>query len=902
MKKFIALFTTISVIFTSLALCIPSYAQAETNEDYAEDMSILSSLGIFSDLPSNENAVISRGLFISGVMNLIGSEANFDKNQSPFYDVTSADKYYNQIVLAAHMGIITGDENKNFHPNDTITYMEALVMLVRGLNYNVEYPSGYLNLASRLKISRGINLSLDDNITAGVCARLILKAGEASANKIENIDENGENILWDRHKIAKSNGVLEKNEFTSLTSDKGCDENKVVIGGETYSLYDNSKCYDYLGHNVEVYYKTENDKAVILHIADYDTGVKTIKADEIVDFSGQSLKYTEKNSMKSISVPKTATIIYNGTVTLTNTDKNGNNIFKPNTGKIEFIDNNGDGVYEVVSVTSCTTAVVSSVDAKNKIINNYYYPDKKLDFGEAERNENVWILTDESGVKIEPQNVKENSVITYALSLNDKVLRGIVSTKTETGTVSAQKTEDGDKYITVGGIEYKLNADFEKSGAAMPKLNDTVTVLMDYEGRIAGIKGKADSKAQYGFYIKSAVSKDGFNPKAYAKIMDTVGKGGTQEFEFADKVVVDGVKYDDKTYNSGENHNLYDYLTVPEGYSRTKQYINNENKDCLEPFQVILYKTDSEGKISYIDTERKGANEDENTLTKINVVRDYYDWAGAGSHFFYVGSGDYSIVGMGDNTKIILTPEYDDMENYYGYRLIKDIEIETRGRSQFKISAYTTNSRSRVPEIIHFPYEYRTEVVDASISALVKDVNKSLTDDGGEAYFLNYYSDMREYSYFAEPNLDLSDIKAGDIVKIELNAENKICALKKQCEYDPNTKTLEFKDSSLGTLTNHGGGSQHYIGYNYNVEGTVVTMLKNKTEGITSANIDSFPIISIYAGIYVVSSGRNTTTVKEISVNDMKDISNYRDGMCEVPVFMRLASAVPRMVVFYEEN
>ena len=79
-------------------------------------------------------------------------------------------------------------------------------------------------------------------------------------------------------------------------------------------------------------------------------------------------------------------------------------------------------------------------------------------------------------------------------------------------------------------------------------------------------------------------------------------------------------------------------------------------------------------------------------------------------------------------------------------------------------------------------------------------------------------------------------------------------------------------------------------------------MLKNKTAGITSTNVDTFPIISTYAGIYVVSSGRKTTTVKKISVNDMKDISNYRDGMCEVPVFMRLASSVPRMVVFYEEN
>lgn len=908
MRRIIVLLIALAIIFTSFSLSMPVFAADARENVYEGDMGIVSSLGIFTEIPAKSNSVVSRGMFLAGVMQLIGAKNEYEKNQSPFYDVTSDNKYYNQILFAAQLGFVNGDENRNFYPDDPIKYRDAIVMLLRALNYGAEYPDGYFKLANRLKITRNIDLALEDNLRAGACARMFLSAGEVAENKITTIEgliNSGANVLWEKHKIAKTHGIITGNEFSSLKNDKGVGEHTVCINNQLYTLYDYAKCYDYLGHNVEIYYKVENDKATILHIKDYRNDIETIEADDVIRFDETvlALRYADGNRTKEIKIPKSASVIYNGVLTLS-FKVNGKSIFEPETGKLEFIDNDNDGTYDVVSVTSCTVAVARSANATDKIVTDYYYPERKLDFSDAEAKGYIWFLTDADGNKVKPESIEEYDVITYAKSVDGRILRGVVTKEQKSGKVSATKSVKKHTIFIIGGKEYDANYDFVNSGAILPKVNDEVTILLDYSGKIAGIKGATDSDAQYGFYIHACVADGAFNSKKIvAKILDSYGQGGVLDFEFADKVRIDG-----ETYKS-DNNSLANYITVPETYTRTTQSILDNNRYFLEPFQVIMYKTDYEGKVNYIDTVNRGAKEDDNTLRIIGGGGDEkYSKVSAGRHFHTASitassatsNGKYGLVGVGTNTKFMGTPLYNDIDNYFGYKLY-NFSTLPGGNYNLKITAYTTDPQSLIPEMIHVPIEKLT-TIDATNSqtGLVKLVEMRVTPEGDAAWYLEYYQDMSEYSYLADYSLDLSDVKVGDIVKVQLNTEDKICALKRQCVFDANTHTLSYPDPSLGTVSNHGGTSQHYIGYNYAVEEDLVFMTKNTTFEVSPSNIDTLPVVASYAKIYVVSQGREEATVRNITAAEMKNIANYRDSQSVVPVFMKLTSGVIRLVVFYE--
>ena len=913
MKKIALFITIITLMFSSINFNISASSQEADSDStqistdtYARECGILNALGIFTDAPSNPLSNVTRAAFVAGVTELIGASGTYEPNKSPFYDVKSTDSYYNEILVAAQMGIVNGDENRNFNPNTPVTYLEGVVMVLKALGYNETYPSGYLNVAQKLRLTKGISRKTDENLTTGECAKLLVNAGDTVPYRYGSY-ENGsfmledETLFYSVHKVSKKDGVMTANEVSSLTSTNGVGKGKVIIDNEVYKLYDAEKLYDFLGYNVEIFYKEIGGEAVILYIDKLNNKTKTVDADDIMTADAMNVSYMSDNSEKKISFPKDAAILYNGVLTLKYTDEKGESIFMPKIGNITFIDNNNDSVYDVVSITSCKNLIVSSVDTNNMIISNMYYPTEAIDLGKLESDDSLWTLTDGDGKRVELSSLEKYDVITYAESMDKKTFRGILNRKTAEGVVEFSGEESPYKVVTINDVKYEIDRFFEKSGEVLPNIGDNVVALLDSAGRIAGIKSKESNSVQYGFYIQSAVSGDDFYKKIRVKIMDSVGKGGTMEYEMADKVKIDGVIYDDRTYSGAENRNLYDYVKVPDGYSRTKQNIQNNNEQFLEPFQVVVFKLDSESKICYIDTQRKRDEyEDEYTLTKISSDNYEYSYVRAGYHFYTTLPSDYSLVAIGTDTRLIGTPQYADKEDYFAYKCYKRSDADFFSTDQRQIFAYTTNPKSSIPEVIHIPFESNKEINNDSVTALVKDITQSITPEGEISYLVNYFSDLREYSYYAEPGINLSDIKNGDIIKLELNSANKINKVEKFCEYNKDTSEISFASLSFSIdNVHHGSTSKSYVGYNYGFEGDTLMFAKDMSH-LGRTEINTLPIISVYAGIYRVRQSRNGCTVEKISFDDIAKIQNYRDSNVKTAVYVRLASAVPRMLVFYE--
>ena len=199
MKRFLALLLACAAIASMLVF--PSSAgAAETtaftdihDTNVARAAETLRLLGIVSGTGGTAfqpDRALTRAEFCKLAVELMG---NGDKvaaqmNRTVFQDVPSTHWARGYIAVTTQgttsgsgdtavttPGIIRGDAYGNFNPDRTITYGEAVTILVRILGYGdsdvgMVWPDGYLAKAGELKITEGLNLSANDTITRGQAA------------------------------------------------------------------------------------------------------------------------------------------------------------------------------------------------------------------------------------------------------------------------------------------------------------------------------------------------------------------------------------------------------------------------------------------------------------------------------------------------------------------------------------------------------------------------------------------------------------------------------------------------------------------------------------------------------------------------------------------------------------
>ena len=93
--------------------------------------------------------------------------ATLDDVVSVFADVEHTHWVLRPLSFAYEMGIITGDGDGNFRPNDNITEREAITMVVRALGYEENaqesggFPDGYLQIAEELGLFEHTIMNID---------------------------------------------------------------------------------------------------------------------------------------------------------------------------------------------------------------------------------------------------------------------------------------------------------------------------------------------------------------------------------------------------------------------------------------------------------------------------------------------------------------------------------------------------------------------------------------------------------------------------------------------------------------------------------------------------------------------------------------------------------------------
>lgn len=196
MKRLLALLLACAAIAGMLVFPSSAGAAATTtftdiyDTNVAQAAETLRLLGIVSGTGGTSfspDRALTRAEFCKLAVELMGNgnKVASQMNRTVFQDVPSTHWARGYIAVATQgtttgsgdtavttPGIIRGDAYGNFNPDRAITYGEAVTILVRILGYGdsdvgMVWPDGYLAKADELEITEGLNLTANDTITRG---------------------------------------------------------------------------------------------------------------------------------------------------------------------------------------------------------------------------------------------------------------------------------------------------------------------------------------------------------------------------------------------------------------------------------------------------------------------------------------------------------------------------------------------------------------------------------------------------------------------------------------------------------------------------------------------------------------------------------------------------------------
>ena len=245
------------------------------NEDvqYADAYKFDYSMGLFEMLEDGywQNEKVTRAEFATIVAKMLkANTAGYPRyGSSPYVDIDASNFAYSSVCYLTEIGILSGDGNSEFRPNDPILVNEASKMIMCALGYqdaceitNGGFPNGYTTFALRQGIYNGLSLSYTDSMTAMQMAKMVRNAMEAYLMETVVYRADGtadvrvsdsKTLLTETYKIKNETGYVEGTYFSYLTGSEVDLENEVIIDGTCYQFADGYDMEALLGYEVNYY-------------------------------------------------------------------------------------------------------------------------------------------------------------------------------------------------------------------------------------------------------------------------------------------------------------------------------------------------------------------------------------------------------------------------------------------------------------------------------------------------------------------------------------------------------------------------------------------------------------------------------------------------------------------------
>lgn len=314
-KKILAAVMAASLSLGSSAFAAVGYYDTQQDAQLNEAVSILNSLGVISGMGDGayhpyEN--LTRAQFAKIATYLMGEEENAVSTSLAFMDVPQGHWASGYIGLVSSKGVIAGYPNGTFGAEESITYAQAITVVVRTLGYSGEdvgyrWPEGYVEKAQAIGLLDDITVAdLNAPITRGDVAKLCKNA------LFTDMKTGGE--LISMRDVTQTEDVViiaDKNEDVSL----GADIIKTSAGNFKITSASNVP-EEIVGTKGDIY--TNKDGEVVLYSPSEETvrNLVVTRTLKNTDTNKVEITYTENGSSATGSFALNETV-YNEGNTLT---------------------------------------------------------------------------------------------------------------------------------------------------------------------------------------------------------------------------------------------------------------------------------------------------------------------------------------------------------------------------------------------------------------------------------------------------------------------------------------------------------------------------------------------------------------------------------------------------------
>lgn len=913
---FAMIFQTMTAVFGAEDTSAPTATSTTAAEEeeylpYIKSVEFLNGFGII-DEEIGYSETVTRGGAAKLIAAMLDEDENLQGYRGIFADVSQDNENALYIEKLADLGIVHGDEDFKYRPDDVLTYDEAAYMFAYTLGYGLAQDERYTpqNAVTRFGIPDGINKKTDFVLFGDMAVMMknALLSGmflQETYGSDPYIVKTDATLLYKVYDIRYTNGVISKDDLTSLWSSNGADDGYMYLetGDESIKLKadDFSKIRRDLGKSVRVYYKIgssdENAKYVYHEVDDYtrtiDISLERIETGKSSLQSNGSIEYyaNEKKS-NNARLASSINIIYNGTAY--KADNFDLSKVKDKVGSVELIDADSNGAYETAKITVYDTVIVNNVSTEHHYITDKYLADNKVDT-DTDNYTRIFVY-DQDGNETDLSAIVSGCTLSVAKSdsyTGDNVLTIRISTNNINGKITKYKKGTFTPYIIIDGEntfdlrDRALKEDCEE--------NSNIIAYIDVFGNIVYLSDDYTRDMQYGMLAGISKLGGGFSPVITVRLISL--SGDVNEYNLDSKVIIDGTNYKGK---EADAYNTLKGIKFDMGLSKLGTL-----PDGVYPVRFKL--SDDGTKIKKIDTLTKGAE---------SSADDALDCTGKGE--FYVNSGQvfgWTAPYSTDAIVLELTmKDYNDAREYYNK---SNISIGTASQfsvgSSYNVAAFKSDAESSISDyIIKFNYASADIHYDNSLFVVDEVMTGYNPDEGISQCLVSGYLKGVSSSFWVDDDFDKKDeikaLKKGDIIRLNKTSSNKVI------QYEPvlkceNEKYITSSVRGEGLTVSTGNSITLLCGYVYSVDntlvctnrydaGTVPKDLKNINWNTLITN-GELRYTNLTSDIPVVVVDMERDEVRTGSAEDLLDYENMKDD-CSL-FFARFRSGRLNEVVIYNK-
>lgn len=567
----------------------------------------LNALGITSgfDVENRLDSYVTRGEMAQLLVNMMNQKAiAVSMESADYFDDVAASPYKGAINLLYELHIISGTGERTFEPDRYVRYTEGCKMFVNALGYNNIISSSdlasYTFMAGTIGVTDGVDSSqeyltfqnvlimLNNALDIGKMVPMYYNTNVGASYEVQE-DNTFRNDLANAstNGYVKMRGIVTADVSTYLLTQRNAmKESQIEVDGKVFD-YDGTAPLGLVGMEVEMYVSTvdsEYDKIVSMTVTGKNN-VTEVSGDDVETFSGSALEYfVDDRYTGKVQLHEGTKYIYNN-----NIDRN----FSPdqlnydNVITIRAIDNDNDGVADVVFVFEYVDRIVEAAYADQEIVvlTKEYQGAKNLLLGEDDTTAYVEYY-DANGNKTDFSAIEKDAVLSIATSKDGYNVRIVVSKERVKGFVEAKS----DDYITVSGTAYTYIAD-----VAGMRLGSNVELWLNFRGDIIDYE-EVNSSTDFAYVYGTELPKNGLGDVKVKLLIPGVVATKTLEGEF-----------DEESNSTATVTNLYvNNADVLVYYLANKVSVGGTSYSAADAVdlinqQAVRYYLNSDGQINKLD-------------------------------------------------------------------------------------------------------------------------------------------------------------------------------------------------------------------------------------------------------------------------------------------------------------